>query len=240
MSPAASCLTIRGLTAGYGPVRVLHGIDLDVNEAEIVAMIGANGAGKSTLLKSVCGLVQPTAGSVRFRGRELAGRPTRWIVGQGIAQVPEGRRLFSEMTVRENLEMGAYLARDRGRVHQALDEVVGLFPVLAERMAQRAGSLSGGEQQMCALGRALVSRPALLLLDEPSMGLAPLLVSRVFDAIERINRDGTTILLVEQNASMALSISHRGYVLQTGRIVLADRSAALLVSPEIRKAYLGG
>jgi branched-chain amino acid transport system ATP-binding protein len=232
-------LVLRNVAVHYGPIQALHDVSLEINEGEIVTLIGANGAGKSTTLRLVSGLVRPTSGEVLFEGASLAKVAPHNIVARGIGQVPEGRRVFAGLTVMENLEMGAYLVRGRQRVREALEEVFELFPRLRERRAQRAGTLSGGEQQMLAIGRTLMGRPKLLLLDEPSLGLAPTLVQSIFGVITGIQRRGVTILLVEQNAHMALRVADRGYVLETGRIVLADTAANLEASPEVRAAYLG-
>jgi branched-chain amino acid transport system ATP-binding protein len=231
-------LTLDGLQVYYGEIHALKGVALEVREREIVALLGNNGAGKTTTLKTVSGLLAPRAGRVSFEDRPLAGVPAHEIVARGIAHVPEGRRIFNRLTVRENLVMGAYLRRDAG-VADDLERVFTLFPRLHERVVQVAGTLSGGEQQMLAIGRALMARPRLLLLDEPSMGLAPVLVEQIFATIVEVNRQGTTILLVEQNAAMALSIAHRGYVLETGAIVLSGTAAALAENAEVRRAYLG-
>ncbi|HEY3766613.1 MAG TPA: ABC transporter ATP-binding protein, partial [Gaiellales bacterium] len=206
---------------------------------EIVTLIGANGAGKSTTLRSIQGINRPKRGKILFNGKDIVGTPPHEIVRQGISQSPEGRRLFSRMTVLENLEMGAFQRHDRSGVHEDVERVFGLFPRLAERRSQKAGTLSGGEQQMCAMGRALMARPKLLLLDEPSMGLAPVLVERIFEIITEINQQGTTILLVEQNALMALDIASRGYVLETGHVALTDNASSLRTNERVRKAYLG-
>ena len=231
-------LALDGLQVYYGEIHALRGVALEVRAGEIVALLGNNGAGKTTTLKTVSGLLAPRAGSVTFEERPLAGVPPHAIVARGIAHVPEGRRIFNRLTVRENLLMGAYLRRDAG-VADDLDRVFALFPRLHERVTQVAGTLSGGEQQMLAIGRALMARPRLLLLDEPSMGLAPVLVEQIFATIVEVNRQGTTILLVEQNAAMALSIAHRGYVMETGSIVLEDAASSLLTNEQVRKAYLG-
>ena len=223
----------------YGSIHALKGISLEVREGEIVTLIGANGAGKSTTLRSVNGLNRPRRGRIRFRGSDITSAPPHAIVKMGIAQSPEGRRLFARMSVRENLEMGAFQRRDRKGFNEDLDRVYSLFPRLAERKTQRAGTLSGGEQQMCAIGRALMARPNLLMLDEPSMGLAPIFVERIFEIVREINQQGTPILLVEQNALMALETADRGYVLETGRITLADDAKALRQNEQVRKAYLG-
>jgi branched-chain amino acid transport system ATP-binding protein len=233
-------LRLEGVEVAYGSVQALGGLSLHVEEGEIVTLIGANGAGKSTTLRTISGLLRPRAGSVTFAGQDLAAHTTHGIVALGVSHVPEGRRIFTGLTVLENLEMGAYLVRDRAKADEALRRVFSLFPRLAERRGQRGGTLSGGEQQMLAIGRALMSRPRLLLLDEPSLGIAPLLVKEIFEEIRRINReDGTTILLVEQNANMALHLALRGYVLETGRIVLEGDARALLANPQVKEAYLG-
>ncbi len=231
-------LRLEGLDVYYGEIHALRGVGLEVREREIVALLGNNGAGKSTTLKTVSGLLRPRRGTVSFENGPLTGVAAHDIVARGIAHVPEGRRIFNRLTVRENLAMGAYL-RDDGRVAGDLERVFELFPRLKERIAQVAGTLSGGEQQMLAIGRALMASPRLLLLDEPSMGLAPVLVEQIFATIDSINRQGTTILLVEQNAAMALSIAHRGYVLETGTIVLAGSAAELADNTDVRRAYLG-
>ena len=223
----------------YGNIRALRGISLSVAPGEIVTLIGANGAGKTTTLRTILGTVRPRRGTVRFNGQRLDTLTTDRIVRLGIAQSPEGRRIFPRMTVLENLELGAFARRDREAIAPDLERAFALFPRLRERSAQKGGTLSGGEQQMLAIGRALMARPALLLLDEPSMGLSPILVDAIFRIVQDINRQGTTILLVEQNARMALRVAHRGYVIQTGRIVLHDDAAALLRSDLVRKTYLG-
>jgi branched-chain amino acid transport system ATP-binding protein len=232
-------LTISELHAAYGPVRALSGVDLTVGEGEIVALIGANGAGKSTLLMTICGYPRAAAGSIRFAGQDITMLPTHEIARLGIAQVPEGRRIFPRMSVLENLMLGASARSAVPEAHD-YDAVFDLFPILAERKSQRAGTLSGGEQQMLAIGRALMSRPRLLLLDEPSLGLAPLIVRRIFAAIAEINGRGTTVLLVEQNAYHALRLAHRGYVLTTGHIVMSGSGRELLANKEVRAAYLEG
>jgi branched-chain amino acid transport system ATP-binding protein len=223
----------------YGSIHALKGVSLEVHEGEIVTLLGANGAGKSTTLRSINGLNRPRQGSIQFQGRDITAVPAHDIVKRGIAQSPEGRRLFPRMTVTENLEMGAFQRSDRGEIRGDMDRVFDLFPRLQERRGQKAGTMSGGEQQMCAIGRALMARPKLLLLDEPSLGLAPIFVERIFEIIKQINEQGTSILLVEQNALMALDAADRGYVLETGNIVLADNAAALKTNEQVRKTYLG-
>jgi branched-chain amino acid transport system ATP-binding protein len=223
----------------YGSIQALKGITLDVREGEVVTLLGANGAGKSTTLRSINGLNRPRQGVIRFQGRDITTVPAHEIVKRGIAQSPEGRRLFPRMTVTENLEMGAFQRSDRVGIREDMERVFDLFPRLKERRNQNAGTMSGGEQQMCAIGRALMARPTLLLLDEPSLGLAPIFVERIFEIIKTINEQGTSILLVEQNALMALEAANRGYVLETGRIVLADRADALKTNEQVRKTYLG-
>lgn len=233
-------LTINDINVFYGAIHAIKGVSLEVNEGEIVTLIGANGAGKSTILRTISGLLKPKTGSIQFEGQEIAGMPAHEIVKTGISQVPEGRRIFAEMTVLENLELGAFTRKDKDGIKADMELVFDRFPRLKERIGQLAGTLSGGEQQMLAMGRALMSRPRLLLLDEPSMGLAPLLIKEIFAIIQDINKTGTTVLLVEQNANMALSIAHRAYVLETGRITLSGDAKELAVSDEVRKAYLGG
>ncbi|HVL96652.1 MAG TPA: ABC transporter ATP-binding protein [Solirubrobacteraceae bacterium] len=235
---AEPLLQVEDIHTYYGSIEALKGITIDVSEGEIVTLIGSNGAGKSTTLRSISALTPARTGAIRFRGRDISKMPAQEIVALGISQAPEGRRTFQRMTVRENLEIGAYLRRDEG-IKDDLDRVFELFPRLKEREKQKAGTMSGGEQQMLAIGRALMSNPTLLLLDEPSLGLAPILVDRIYETISEINRQGTTILLVEQSASHALGVSHRGYVLETGKVVLADDSAALQENPDVQKAYLG-
>jgi len=231
-------LEVSDIKTYYGSIEALKGITLEVNEGEIVTLIGSNGAGKSTTLRSISGLSPPRTGAIRFRGNDISRLPAQEIVGLGISQSPEGRRCFARMSVRENLELGAYLRRDAA-ISDDLTRVYDLFPRLQEREKQKAGTMSGGEQQMLAIGRALMADPALLLLDEPSLGIAPMLVDRIYETVVEINRQGTTILLVEQSASHALKVSNRGYVLETGRVVLTDDSAALQSNPEVQKAYLG-
>ena len=223
----------------YGSIQALKGISLEVREGEVVTLIGANGAGKSTTLRSINGLNRPRRGSIRFQGREISHSSPHDIVKRGIAQSPEGRKLFPRMTVLENLEMGAFQRTDRAKIREDRDRVFELFPRLAERRTQKAGTLSGGEQQMCAIGRALMARPKLLMLDEPSMGLAPIFVEKIFEIIGEISEQGTTILLVEQNALMALDVADRGYVLETGQVALADDADKLRQNEQVRKTYLG-
>jgi branched-chain amino acid transport system ATP-binding protein len=232
-------LEVKDIRTFYGNIEALKGVSLEVNEGEIVTLIGSNGAGKSTTLRSVSGLTPARMGEIRFEDRPIHAMPPQEIVQQGIAQSPEGRHCFQRMTVRENLELGAYLRRDRAGIREDLERVFELFPRLQEREKQKAGTMSGGEQQMLAIGRAMMGNPRLLLLDEPSMGIAPILVERIYETIAEINRQGTTILLVEQNANFALGVSNRGYVLETGKVVLTDESAALRENPEVQKAYLG-
>jgi branched-chain amino acid transport system ATP-binding protein len=232
-------LEVADIHTFYGSIQALRGVSLQVHDGEVVTLLGANGAGKTTTLRSINGLNRPRQGSIRFEGRDITAVPAHQIVKRGIAQSPEGRRLFPRMTVTENLEMGAFQRNDRAEIRDDMDRVFELFPRLHERRSQKAGTMSGGEQQMCAIGRALMARPKLLLLDEPSLGLAPIFVERIFDIIRQINEQGTSILLVEQNALMALDAADRGYVLETGRIVLADEAAALKTNEEVRKTYLG-
>jgi len=231
-------LELEDIHVRYGNVEAVKGISLAVDEGEIVTLIGGNGAGKSTTLKSISGVRRPSQGEIRFEGRRIDTLPSHEIVSSGICQAPEGRRIFPRMTVRENLEMGAY-ARRGAKLADDFERVFSLFPVLKERLSQAGGTLSGGEQQMLAIGRALMSRPKLLLLDEPSMGLAPMLVERIFGIIREINGQGTPILLVEQNAQTALQTAHRGYVIESGQIVLHDEASKLLGNDQVRKAYLG-
>jgi len=233
-------LKIKDINVYYGNIHALKGVSLDINQGEIVTLIGANGAGKSTLLKTISGLLKPKNGEVLFENEQVAGKVAQAIVKRGISQVPEGRRVFSNMSVEENLELGAYLRKDKKGIREDFEKVYQLFPRLYERRKQLSGTLSGGEQQMLAMGRALMARPRLLLLDEPSMGLAPLLVKTIFRIIGEINQTGTTILLVEQNANMALSIADRAYVIETGKIVAAGTAEELSQSDQIRAAYLGG
>ncbi len=237
-------LTIENLEVRYGVIRALEDVSLQIDRGEIVALIGANGAGKTTLLRTISGLLRPTRGTVLLAGPErsepLHRLAPHQIVRLGVGHAPEGRQIFANLTVRENLLLGAYQEPSRRRVADGLQRCCSLFPVLGERRGQRAGTLSGGEQQMLAIGRALMASPSLLLLDEPSLGLAPLIVRRIFDIIREINAGGTTIFLVEQNAHMALTVAHRGYVLQTGRLILSDKASVLAEHPEVKKAYLGG
>lgn len=237
---AEPMLKIDNIDVYYGAIHALKGISLTVNKGEIVTLIGANGAGKSTALRTISGLLKPKNGKISFEGQEITGVKAHEIVKLGISQVPEGRCIFTEMTVMENLDMGAFTRKDKDGIKEDLAQVFKRFPRLEERRDQLAGTLSGGEQQMLAMGRALMSRPNLLLLDEPSMGLAPLLIKEIFHIIEDINKTGTTVLLVEQNANMALSIANRAYVLETGRITLAGDAKKLAASEDVRKAYLGG
>jgi branched-chain amino acid transport system ATP-binding protein len=230
-------LELDGIHTAYGEIRILQDVSLQVGEGELVCLLGGNASGKSTTLKTILGIVRPYAGSVAFVGEEVTGRPTSYRIAKGMAIVPENRRLFAPMSVQENLEMGAYL-RNGGR-KEDFERVYSLFPLLYERRKQLAGTLSGGEQQMVAMGRALMSRPKLLLMDEPSMGLAPILVERNFEIIKQVHESGVAVLVVEQNANVSLSIADRGYVLQTGRVVLAGEASALLAHEDLRKAYLG-
>lgn len=233
-------LIINDIDVFYGNIQALKGISLEVKEGEIVTLIGANGAGKSTLLKTISGLLKPKRGSIEYLGSAIGGKPAQSIVKAGISHVPEGRRVFSNMTVEENLELGAYLRSDREGIKKDLNHVFELFPRLLERRKQLSGTLSGGEQQMLAMGRALMGKPKLIIMDEPSMGLAPLMVKNIFNIIEMVNKEGVTVLLVEQNAHMALSVAHRAYVLETGKIVLTGSAKELQESDEVRAAYLGG
>lgn len=232
-------LELRGVSTHYGPIQVLDDITIEIRPAEIVCLLGGNASGKTTTLKTILGYVVPTRGDVLLDGQRVNGLPTQRLVERGISMVPENRRLFRRMTVRENLELGCYLRRDRTEIERDFERVFALFPRVKERLAQRAGTLSGGEQQMVAMARALMARPKVLLMDEPSMGLAPVLVEQNFEIIQEVNRQGTTIFVVEQNATMALSIADRGYVLQTGKLVLADTAENLLANPRMREAYLG-
>jgi len=235
-----SLLVVRDLRVAYGGVVAVKGIDLEVKRGELVCLIGANGAGKTTTLKALAGMQRPSGGSIRYDGHAITRKPSYELVSRGIALVPEGRGIFGRLSVLENLQLGAYVRRDASAVNQDLERAFELFPRLAERRGQTAGTLSGGEQQMLAIARALMSRPRLLLLDEPSMGLAPIIVQRIFKTIRRVVAEGVTLLLVEQNARLALEISHRGYVMASGRITLADDAAALLDNPDVKRSYLGG
>jgi len=232
-------LQLRDVNTHYGPVQVLRGVNIEIHPGEIVCLLGGNASGKTTTLKTILGYVVPTTGDVLLDGERINGAPTQRLVEMGVSMVPENRRLFKRMTVRENLELGRYLRRDGSEVEQDLDRVFTLFPRVKERLGQRAGTLSGGEQQMVAMARALMARPKVLLMDEPSMGLAPVLVEQNFEIIKHVSQQGTTIFVVEQNANMALSIADRGYVLQTGQIVLSDSAQNLLNNPLMREAYLG-
>jgi branched-chain amino acid transport system ATP-binding protein len=232
-------LEVDNLNVYYGAIHALQGVSFNVEEGEIVTLIGANGAGKSTTLRTISGLLQPRTGSIKFKGKEISTTPAEQIVRLGISQVPEGRKIFAPLTVRENLMMGAYTRTDKNEIEQSMQLVFSSFPRLKERIDQLGGTLSGGEQQMLATGRGLMSKPSLLLLDEPSMGLSPILVEEIFRIIQEINKQGTTILLVEQNALMALSISHRAYVLETGRIVLSGDAHEVAENPQVKSAYLG-
>jgi len=232
-------LQVTDLAVAYGAIRALQGISFHIDEGEIVTLIGANGAGKSTTLRTISGLLRPLAGDVRLRGESIARTPAERIVRLGISQVPEGRQIFASLTVRENLEMGAFTRKDSQEIAETMEQVFTSFPRLKERINQLGGTLSGGEQQMLAMGRGMMSRPFLLLLDEPSMGLAPILVEEIFEIIKRINAQGTSILLVEQNAAMALSVANRGYVLETGSIVLEGSAQDVLNNPQVQAAYLG-
>ena len=231
-------LEVRGLRAGYGAIEVLRGVDLDVGTGEIVALLGSNGAGKSTLNNNISGLYRPLAGTIRFDGRDIAGEASMAIVDAGLIQVPEGRRVFPNLSVRENLELGSY-RRGRQARTQNLERVVAIFPRLLERMTQLAGTLSGGEQQMLAIGRGLMGEPKLLILDEPSLGLSPILVEEMFALIARLNADGLSVLLVEQNVVQSLAVAHRAYVLENGRIALSGSAADLAQNPDLRRSYLG-
>nr|WP_263326352.1 ABC transporter ATP-binding protein [Neobacillus sp. Marseille-Q6967] len=233
-------LKVNDINVYYGNIHALKGVSLEVKEGEIVTLIGANGAGKSTLLKTLSGLLKPKSGSIEYLQAAVSGKAPQSIVKAGISHVPEGRRVFANMTVEENLELGAYLRKDKKEIRKDLDKVYELFPRLLERRKQLSGTLSGGEQQMLAMGRAIMAKPKLLLLDEPSMGLAPLMVKTIFKIVEQINQAGTTVLLVEQNANMALSIADRAYIIETGRVEISGSAAELQASEQIKKAYLGG
>jgi len=236
-----SMLKVENLSVHYGMIQAVRDVSFEVNEGEVVSLIGANGAGKTSILRTISGLVRPSAGKIEFLGQEIQKVPAQKIVAAGLSQVPEGRHVFPGLTVMENLEMGAYTRNDVEQIKKDMEHMFSLFPRLAERKKQLAGTMSGGEQQMLAMARALMSNPSLLLLDEPSMGLAPLLVQEIFNIIEKINKEeNVTVLLVEQNANMALSIADRGYVLETGKIILEGTGKELLTNPEIKKAYLGG
>ncbi len=235
-----SFLQTRGLEVAYGGIRAVKGVDLKVESGELVCLIGANGAGKTTILKSLCGMLKPSRGEILYEGVPITGKRSHELVRLGISLVPEGRGIFGRLTVEENLKIGAYARSDTPGIHRDRDRLYQLFPRLLERRTQQAGTLSGGEQQMLAIGRALMSRPRLLLLDEPSMGLAPMLVQKIFETIKRIAKEGVTMLLVEQNAKLALAISQRGYVMENGKIILTDTAEALLKDPKVQQAYLGG
>ena len=232
-------LKVRNLSVHYGKIRAVRDIDMDIEQGEIVSLIGANGAGKSTTLRALSGLTKPAGGTIEFEGKQIAGWSAKAIVQAGLSHCPEGRQIFPRMTVMENLELGAYIRKDKHNLQSEYDRIFEYFPVLAERRSQLGGTLSGGEQQMLAIGRALMSKPKLLLLDEPSLGLAPLLVERIFEIIQSINREGMTVLLIEQNAWHALNIAHRGYVLETGCVSVSGAAADLLHNDHVRKAYLG-
>ena len=232
-------LNVSGLCSGYGNVQIIWDASFSVNDGEVVAILGSNGAGKTTLVRTITGMIRPWKGSVLFDGEELAGKSSRAILDHGIVQVPEGRQLFTEMSVYENLEMGAYSKETKAKLGESLEFVYKWFPKLKERRNQAAGTLSGGEQQMLAMGRALMSKPTLLLLDEPSMGLSPILVNEIFDIIKSINKDGVTVLLVEQNANKELSIADRAYVLETGNVIVSGKANEVANNPKVREAYLG-
>ena len=232
-------LALKNLHVGYGGIKAVKGIDLEVNAGELVTLIGANGAGKTTTLKAIVGLLRPTEGTIEYDGKDIAGIPSHRIAASGLALVPEGRGVFPSLTIEENLQMGAYIRDDRDAIAVDIEHKFHLFPRLKERAKQTAGTLSGGEQQMLAISRALMARPKLLLLDEPSMGLAPIMVQKIFEVVRDISKSGMTILLIEQNAKLALQISQRGYVMDGGLITLADESNALLANPKVREAYLG-
>ena len=239
MAAANPLLEVRKLAVAYGGIQAVKGIDLAVGQGELVCLIGANGAGKTTTMKGICGLLPVRSGSVHYEGHDVTGRPAFQLVRKGLAMVPEGRGVFGALTIEENLAMGAYARHDRDGVRADVERVFGLFPRLRERRRQTAGTLSGGEQQMLAMARALMSKPRLLLLDEPSMGLAPLMVQKVFETIVAVSREGVTILLIEQNAKLALEVSHRGYVMESGEITLTGEAQSLLHDPKVRAAYLG-
>lgn len=239
MSASSLMLDIRGLDVAYGGIRAVRDMNLQVGKGELVCLIGANGAGKSTTLRAICGLVPVAAGHIDYQGQSIVGMPSHQLVRRGLVMVPEGRGIFGQLTIEENLAMGAYTRRDDAQVRQDMERVYTLFPRLAERKKQSAGTLSGGEQQMVAMGRAMISRPDLLLLDEPSMGLAPIMVERIFGLIQDIAKEGVTILLIEQNARLALELGDRGYVMESGRIILEGPASQLLHDPKVRAAYLG-
>jgi branched-chain amino acid transport system ATP-binding protein len=234
-----SLLSVRNIDSFYGNIQALHGVSLELEEGEILTLIGANGAGKTSTLRSITGLLRPKRGEIHFAGQRIDGVPAHQLVGRGLAMSPEGRRIFARMTVLENLEMGSYLRKDKAQVKTDLEWVFSLFPRVKERLEQRAGTLSGGEQQMLAIGRALLSRPRLLLLDEPSLGLAPLIVKQIFEIIREIHRRGVSVLLVEQNARQALAVADRAYLLETGKIVMSGPAAQLAQDPKVKAAYLG-
>jgi len=233
-------LAVKNLSLSYGAIKARRDVSVHIDKGEIVTLIGANGAGKTTLLRTISGLLKATGGTIEWEGREIQKLKAHEIVRLGISQVPEGRQVFPKLSVRENLLLGAYQHRASSQIQADMERMFGLFPILSERSGQKAGTLSGGEQQMLAMGRALMSRPTLLLLDEPSLGLAPLIVRTVFQIIREINSQGTTIFLVEQNAHMALGVAHRGYVMQSGQVILTDKAGVLLENAEVKKAYLGG
>ncbi len=239
MTTQTPLLELRDLDVAYGGIRAVRGLNLTVNHGELVSLIGANGAGKSTTLRAICGLVPRAAGDILYDGRSIAGAPSYTLVREGLVMVPEGRGIFGQLTIEENLAMGAYSRRDTDQVRQDTEHVLEIFPRLRERLKQSAGTLSGGEQQMLAMGRAMISRPRLLLLDEPSMGLAPIMVDKIFEVINTISQEGVTILLIEQNAKLALEASNRGYVMESGRMILEGPSQQLLDDPKVRAAYLG-
>ena len=239
MSTDGPVLEMRNVSTHYGLVSVLRNVDIEIHPGEIVCLLGGNASGKTTTLKTILGMVVPSEGEVRLAGERVSGLSTTQVVARGISMVPENRRLFPNMTVRENLDLGAYQRKDKAGIRDDMDRILTIFPRVKERLSQKAGTLSGGEQQMVAMGRALMAKPKVLLMDEPSMGLAPILVEQVFTIMKEINELGTTIFVVEQNAHMALSIAHRGYVIQTGKVVLADTAPSLLANPMMREAYLG-
>ena len=239
MSTDGPVLEMRNVSTHYGLVSVLRNVDIEIHPGEIVCLLGGNASGKTTTLKTILGMVVPSEGEVRLAGQRVSGLSTTQVVARGISMVPENRRLFPQMTVKENLDLGAYQRKDKAGIRSDMERILTIFPRAKERLSQKAGTLSGGEQQMVAMGRALMAKPKVLLMDEPSMGLAPILVEQVFTIIKEINELGTTIFVVEQNAHMALSIAHRGYVIQTGKVVLADTAANLLANPMMREAYLG-